>query len=333
MSDFQIVAVRGSLDESVHHVSAVVVDGDGRMLAHVGDPEQLTYWRSASKPFQLFPLVADGGIERFGLDGEMLALACGSHNAEAAHRAAGMRWLAAVGLRESDLSCGGHPSLWSGQAEQMIRDGVVPTALWSNCSGKHAAMLALARLNGWPTEGYQTVGHPVQERVAAAIARWTGVPTERLVWGVDGCTAAAVALPLSAMARGYAALGVAGDPPLALVREAMMAHPKMIAGTARLETTLMQSWPGRVIAKIGAQGVFSAALPTLGVGLALKVHDGDMRVSERALLALLQQLVTRLDPAGEWPMLPVARWIAPEIRNTRHAVTGSYQSRGMLRFT
>lgn len=332
MSDFRIVAVRGSLVESVHHVSAIVVGSDGRVLAHAGDPDLVTYWRSASKPFQLFPLVAEGGVERFGLDAEMLALACGSHNAEPEHRAVGARWLAAVGLSESDLSCGGHPSLWSAQAEQMIRDGVVPTPLWSNCSGKHAGLLALARLHGWPTEGYQAVGHPVQELVAASIAQWTGVPTDRLVWGVDGCTAAAVALPLSAMARGYAALGTTSDPSLRLLREAMLTHPMMIAGSGRLETTLMHAWPGRVIAKIGAQGVFSAALPTLGVGLALKVHDGEMRVSERALLALLKQLVQRLDPTGDWPMAPLARWSAPEIRNTRGAVTGSYQSRGTLHF-
>ena len=158
--------MRGSLDESVHHLSAVVVAEDGRRIARTGDPDLFTFWRSASKPFQLLPLVEDGGVERFGIDDEMLALACGSHNAETAHRDVGARWLAAVGLDESQLSCGGHPSLWSTQAEMMIREGVVPTPLWSNCSGKHASLLALAKLHGWPTEGYEAIEHPVQERVA-----------------------------------------------------------------------------------------------------------------------------------------------------------------------
>ncbi len=332
MSDFAIVAVRGPLDESVHHVSAAVVTSEGALIAQAGDPELVTYWRSASKPFQLAPLVEDGGIERFGLDQEMLALGCGSHNAEPVHRAVGARWLAAVGLSEEDLSCGGHPSLWPAQAERMIRDGVTPTPLWSNCSGKHAGLLALARLHGWPTSGYEALGHPVQQRVAESIARYTAVPASRLVWGVDGCTAAAVALPLSAMARGYAALGAGETPPMAALRDAMIAWPMMVAGSERLDTVLMEAWPGRVVAKIGAGGVFSAALPTLGVGLSLKVHDGDMPCAGYALVALLEAVVAHCDPTGDWPMDNLARWRSPKIRNTRGVVTGSYQPRLALRF-
>lgn len=332
MSDFAIVAVRGPLDESVHHVSAAVVDTAGTLIAEAGAPEMVTYWRSASKPFQLAPLLEDGGIERFGLDQEMLALACGSHNAEPEHRAVGARWLEAVGLREEELSCGGHPSLWPEQADRMIREGVTPTPLWSNCSGKHAGLLALARLHGWPTEGYEAVGHPVQDRVAESVARHTVVPVTDLIWGVDGCTAAAVALPLSAMARSYAALGAGQSPALAVLRDAMMARPMMVAGRERLDTILMAAWPGRVVAKIGAEGVFSAALPTLGVGLSLKVHDGDMRCAGYALVALLEAVIGRLDPAGDWPMDELDRWRSPTISNTRGVVTGVYDSRLALRF-
>ncbi len=332
MSEFRIVAVRGSLDESVHHLSAVVVGADGRRVAHTGDPELFTFWRSASKPFQLLPLVEDGGVGRFGLDDEMLALACGSHNAEPAHRAVGARWLAAVGLEESQLSCGGHPSLWAAQAETMVREGVVPTPLWSNCSGKHAGLLALAKLHGWPTEGYEAIEHPVQNRVAKAVAEYTQVPQDQLVWAVDGCTAAAVALPLSGMATAYAALGAGVTPALAHIRDAMMAYPLMVAGSERIDTVLMRAWPGRVVAKIGAEGVFSAALPTLGVGLTLKIHDGDMRCAGYALIALLEQITAHLDPAGDWPIDDLIRWQSPLIRNTRGVVTGLFQARGTLHF-
>jgi L-asparaginase II len=311
----------------------VVVRADGSLVAQAGDPDLFTYWRSASKPFQLLPLVEDGGIERFGLDAEMLALGCGSHNAEPVHRTVGTRWLAAVGLEEGQLSCGGHPSLWSKQADLMVREGVVPTPLWSNCSGKHAGLLALARLHGWPTEGYEALDHPVQGRVAETIARWTGVSTEHLVWGVDGCTAAAVALPLRGMARAYAALGAGASPALATLRDAMMAWPMMVAGSERIDTVVMEAWPGRVLAKIGAEGVFSAALPTLGVGLTLKVHDGDMRSAGYALVALLGQVIARLDPGADWPMDRLAPWLAPVIRNTRGVVTGAYQARGALHFS
>jgi L-asparaginase II len=333
MSDFRIVAVRGPLDESVHHVSAVVVRPDGGLVAHAGNADLLTYWRSASKPFQLLPLVEDGGVERFGLDAEMLALGCGSHNAEPAHRVVGARWLEAVGLEEAQLSCGGHPSLWSKQAELIVREGVVPTPLWSNCSGKHAGLLALARLHDWPTDGYEGLDHPVQGRVAETIARWTAIPTEQLVWGVDGCTAAAVALPLRGMARAYAALGAGASPALATLCDAMMAWPMMVAGSERIDTVVMEAWPGRVLAKIGAEGVFSAALPTLGVGLTLKVHDGDMRCAGFALVAILSQIIAHLDPSGDWPTESLTPWLAPVIRNTRGVVTGAYQARGALHFS
>ena len=127
MSDFSVVAVRDPIVESVHQVSVAVVSADGRLVAHAGDPDLVTYWRSCAKPFQLLPLVQDGGVERFGLDRQMLALACASHNAEPLHRELGARWLKAVGITEADLNCGGHRSLWPKLAEQMIHDDVIPT--------------------------------------------------------------------------------------------------------------------------------------------------------------------------------------------------------------
>lgn len=332
MTTFQVVAVRGPLDESVHHVSVAVADAEGRLVAQARTPELVTFWRSAAKPFQLWPLVAGGGIARFGLDPEMLALACGSHNAEPIHRTVGQRWLDLVGLEEADLSCGGHPSLSARVAEQMVRDGIVPTELWSNCSGKHAALLALARLHGWPTAGYEAIGHPVQDEVARSFAHWSGVPVPALHWGVDGCTAAAVAMPLAATATAWARLGTTDDAAMATIRAAMHAHPEMVAGTDRLDTTVMQAWPGRVLAKIGAEGVYGASLPTLGLGVALKVEDGDLKVAGYALMAVLEALTARFDRQGAWPTDTLARWRMPTIKNTRGVATGQWALRGALTF-
>ncbi|MEP6590180.1 MAG: asparaginase [Gemmatimonadota bacterium] len=332
MSDFTVVVERGSLVESVHRLSVAVSRPDGTLVAHAGDPSLRTYWRSAAKPFQLLPLVEGGGIERFGLDREMLALACGSHNAEPIHRDVGARWLRALGLTEQDLACGGHPSLWPALANRMIHDDVVATPLWSNCSGKHSALLALAVLHGWPTEGYEVSSHPVQHRVAESIATWSGVAAESLQWGVDGCTAAAVALPLAAMARAYARLGTAESPALALVRDAMMAAPALVAGTDRLDTAVMSAWPERVVAKIGAEGVYSAALPELGLGVALKVEDGEMKSAEIALVAVLDAVTARLGGAREWTAPSLDRWRTPSIRNTRGESTGRFATAGELRF-
>ncbi len=332
MSNLAVVATRGSLAESVHQVSLAVTDPDGRLVAFTGDPELVTYWRSASKPFQLYPLIADGGVARFGLDTPMVALACASHNAEPRHREVGAQWLQQLGLPEDALACGGHLSLWSAQADAMIREGIAPSPLWSNCSGKHAGMLALARLHGWPIEGCNAFPHSVQVEVSASIAAWTGVPEADLLWGVDGCTAAAVALPIRAMAEAYARLGTSDDPSLRLIREAMLAEPFLIAGTDRLETVLMQAWPGRVIAKIGAEGVFSAALPGLGLGLTLKVHDGHMKAAGVALVEALVELTRRFGAGQEWPINALAPWHRPEILNTRDVVTGGYTTVGKMTF-
>jgi len=332
MSDFAIVAVRGPLVESLHHVSVAVTRPDGSLVAWTGDPELVTFWRSAAKPFQLLPLIEDGGIGAFGLDRAMLALACGSHNAEPIHREVGARWLAALGLTEADLACGGHPSLWPALADQMLHDDITPSPLWSNCSGKHSSLLAQARLHGWPTAGYEELGHPVQQRVAATISKWSGLAPEALQWGVDGCTAAAVALSLRGMATAYARLGVADDPAIRTMREAMMGEPHLVAGTDRLDTILMQAWPGRVIAKIGAEGVYSATLPELELGLSLKVEDGDMKSAGLALVGVLDSIVERLGGGREWPGAALAPWHEPVIRNTRREATGYYGIVGGLRY-
>lgn len=330
MSDLKVISTRGPLPESTHEVSAAVVNGEGQLIGHAGDPEMITFWRSCAKPFQLLPLVDDGGIGRFGLDSRMLALACASHNAEPVHREVGAQWLAALGATEADLACGGHPSIWPSLANAMIHDDVIATPLWSNCSGNHAALLALARLHDWPLEGYEARPHPVQQRVAIAIADATGLPAAQLHWGVDGCTAAAVALPLRAMARAYARLGTAAGGSLATIRAAMLAEPYLLAGADRLDTVLMQAWPGRVIAKIGAEGVYSASLPTLGLGVALKVHNGDMTAACLALVAVLGATVERLGVGQEWPLGRLDAWRNPPVLDTRGGRTGHLHVEGGL---
>lgn len=333
MAQLELHLLRGDLVESRHRVDVVVVDPSGRTVATTGVDDHPVFWRSTAKPFQLWPLVEAGGVERFHLDSRHLALACASHNAEPMHREVATEWLAHVGIVEGDLSCGGHLSLSAAVAESMIRDGVTATPLWSNCSGKHAALLALARLHGWPLAGYQQVGHPVQEAVAQAIATWTGVDRTALRWGVDGCTAAAVATPLARLALAWARLGATPDRSMSRIRDAMLAHPQLVAGTGRLDTVLMESWPGRVLAKVGAEGVFAATLPTLGLGVALKVEDGSMSAAGQALVAVLMAVTSRLGADDAWPTDRLQPWLAPVVRNTRNDVTGRIVLDGTLPFS
>lgn len=332
MSELQVHVLRGGHVESLHEVSVAVVDAAGTLLAASGDPDLVTFWRSCAKPFQVLPLVEDGGVERFGLGDAELALACASHSSEPVHLALTDGFLARIGCAERDLACGPHPPLGPAVAQEVARAGITLTPRWSNCSGKHAGLLALARLHGWPTEGYERWGHPVQDRVAATIARWTDVPVSALRTAVDGCTAVCFGLPLRNQALAYARLATTDDPALSRIRGAMTAHPELVAGEGRCCTDCMRAAPGLIV-KVGAEGLYCAALPGPGWGVALKVHDGDMRVAPLAIVAVLRRLSHALPGA---PMLPEAgleAWEELPVHNTRGALTGRIQMVGTLRFS
>ena len=331
MSGFRVESTRGGLVESVHHVSVAVTDADGRLIASAGDPDLATFWRSAAKPFQAMPVVADGAADAFGLDEEELALACASHSSEPVHLEIATRFLEKIGCTESDLACGPHTPLGHAVAERVARGGEQMTPRWSNCSGKHAAMLALARHRGWDIAGYERAGHPVQDRLLAEVARWTAVPAADIGLAVDGCTTVCYALPLRAMAASYARFAVSNESPAQRVRSAMTGHPRLIAGTARLCTELGLAWPDGIVAKVGADGVYSAALLESGHGIALKVRDGEMRAAQVALLAVLRQTLAAIGGDAA-PLDRLAARAELPVRNTRREVTGRVRPVGAVSF-
>jgi L-asparaginase II len=335
LSQLRIEATRGELVESVHPVSVAVVDANDRLLASAGDPDYLTWWRSAAKPFQALPLVDDGAADAFALTDEELALLCASHSSEPRHLDLVERLMAKVGVGEQMLACGVHTPLCPAVARAAARGTVTLTPRSSNCSGKHTGMLALAKHHGWPLEGYNAAGHPVQERVLDEISRWTGEARDRILLAVDGCTAVCFGLPVRRMALAYARLGASTEAAPRRIVGAMMAHPFVVAGTGRLCTDLMAAWAGNIVAKIGADGIYSATMPALGWGIALKVEDGDMRSSGLALVEILRQLLERLAP-GEtagFPSAALAGHARQPIRNTRGIVTGEIRPAGTLRFS
>jgi len=333
-SDFRVVSTRGGVVESVHRVSVAVVESSGRMIASAGDPEILTFWRSAAKPFQALPAVADGAADRFGFTPRELALLCASHSSEPVHVEVAEGMLRKLGLPEKALACGPHPPLSPAVHEHVLRHGITMSPRWSNCSGKHAGMLSLALVHDWPLAGYEQAAHPVQQRILSEIVRWTDWPAERMAFGVDGCTVVAYGLPLGAMALAYARLAVSREAPMRRLRDAMSAHPELIAGQGRLETDLGTAGGGAVVAKVGADGIFCAALPQAGLGVALKVEDGDMRSSGPALLAVLRE-VAQATPFGldmETLVPAVARHVELPTVNTRGEQTGVLRAEGRLRF-
>lgn len=338
MTDLRVRCLRGDVEETTHTVSAVLVDRRGVVVASVGDPEQQTPLRSAAKPFQAAPLVEDGVVERFDFSSRELALTCASHNSERQQVDIVAGLLERLGFRETDLACGPHRPLFKdlgfhfSDAEPGHVELAAPSPLASNCSGKHAGMLAQAKANGWTAAGYHRAGHPVQNRCRTAVAQWCGLDERAIGEVVDGCGVVCWVLPLRSLATGYAALAGRGAGAGAGARgagdtiaEAMTAHPELIAGARRACTALMCAFPGRVIAKVGAGGVYGTALLEAGLGLALKVADGDHRAAVVALLAVLDQL--ELLP-GVRDALPA--YAEPVILNTRREHVGKYEAVGVI---
>jgi L-asparaginase II len=282
---------RGTVLESRHRVHVAVVDASGRLVAQAGDVGYRTFWRSAAKPFQAQPLVDDGVVARFGLMRQDLALTCASHSSEPAQVALVREFLQRVGCGESDLMCGPHRPLSDAVAKDYETRGVRLTAVYSNCSGKHTGMLALAKLHGWPTDSYTRVEHHVQQRCLATISKYTDVSARDIGVAVDGCGVSCFALPLRNMALAYTRL----DGP---ILEAMTLHPELIAGEGRPCTELMRAHPGRVVAKVGAEGIYSALLIREGLGVTLKVEDGHSVASSLAIAAVLTELGLKPQPAS-----------------------------------
>jgi L-asparaginase II len=316
MSSLVVETRRGTVVESRHIVHVAVVDGDGKLVAHAGDPDLITFWRSAAKPFQTLPLVLDGAAARFELTREQLALACASHSSEPAQVALVREFLRQIGCSEGDLMCGPHRPLSETVARDYETRGVRLTAAYSNCSGKHAGMLALAKHHGWPTEFYARTEHPVQQRCLAEVSKWADVPLDRIGVAVDGCGVACFALPLRNMALAYTRL-----PLHATILEAMLRHPELIAGAGRPCTEMMRAHPGRVIAKVGAEGVYSALLVREGLGVALKVEDGHANASALAIAAVLAELGLKPQPES---------LLVRPIANSRGEMVGEMRVNGGL---
>lgn len=316
--------LRGDVTESVHRVHVAVVDAEGRTLASVGDGESTTFYRSAAKPFQALPLVEDGVADRLGLTGEELAICSASHNSEPRHLALARAILGKAGLGEDSLECGAHLPFLSTEAAALLRSGEEPRAIHSNCSGKHAGMLALARFHGWPLEGYTRADHPVQRRMLEEVSRWSGLPEADIRTATDGCGVVCFAVPLAVMATSFARFAHAAraDAGVRRIVRSMTDHPFCIAGTGRLCTELMRVAGGRIFAKTGAEGVYGAGVPEQGIGIAIKVEDGARRGSDAALVRVLEAVGLLSDVELE----ALDSFRRPEIRNTRGEVTGRIEA-------
>jgi len=313
---------RGGVVESRHLGAVAVVDRQGRVLQAAGDPYTLTFTRSALKPLQALPFVAGGGIERFGYSPAQTALMCASHSGEPRHVDAVSAMLSAAGRTPADLQCGTHaPGFYDARGEVPPPPPYSP--LQHNCSGKHAGMLAWCVQHGAATADYLAFDHPLQQAIRHAVASFAAVTEDRLVAGIDGCSAPNYAVPLASLATAFARLASAevdadfGVAPRTLAN-AMIAHPEMVSGEHRSDLALMQAGRGDWVTKIGAEGVQAIGIRSAGLGIAVKVADGQKRGLYPALVAVLGQLGL-LDSAARTAL---ASWATRTIRNYRGIETG-----------
>jgi L-asparaginase II len=304
------IVYRGDIVENTHVAHVAVVDTDGALLYACGDPARFTLARSAAKPAQALAVVETGALERCRFDDADLALMCGSHSSEDRHIERARSMLAKAQASESDLRCGGHPPISDAVWREWIKRDFVPGAVCSNCSGKHAGMLAGARTIGAALADYHLPEHPLQALVKRTVAQACDLPDEGVQWAVDGCNLPTPAFPLDRLARLYMKLARAADgqasarperdAALARIYRAMTSHPDMVAGEGRFCTALMSAHRGALVGKVGADASYaigvraSAQTAKLGakgaLGIAVKVEDGNQAVLYAIVAALLDKL-------------------------------------------
>ncbi|HWV34271.1 MAG TPA: asparaginase [Thermomicrobiales bacterium] len=282
--------VRGTLTESRLRGHVAVVDADHGLVAAAGDPDLPVYFRSSAKPFQALPLIESGAADRFGFTTEELALACASHDASARHQRIVRSMLSKIGLTDQALRCGFSEPLDKEAAARLTLGLDKQSPVQCECSGKHAGMLAVCVQEGFPTDSYLDIDHPLQQRILRHVATATGVAADDIVIGVDGCGVPTFGAPLSAFARAYATLARNDIPALVRLRDAMTAHPELISGESEIDTEVMRASSGRVVAKLGAEGLLCLAVPAHGLGIAIKADAGVERAHGPAVVRVLEQL-------------------------------------------
>jgi L-asparaginase II len=327
-----VEVTRGGITESRHRGHVVAVEPDGTIAAYLGAPQTVTYLRSSAKPHQAIPLVVSGAADRFGFTEAELALACASHSGEPIHTKVAASMLRKIGLGPEALKCGVHEPFSAEETRRLRENGEQPNVLQNNCSGKHAGMLALALHLGAPTESYDEPGNPVQIAIVKTVASFSDIPIEDIAVGTDGCGVPVFGITVKAMALMYARL-VATPAEFdeqtrntcARIVAAMTSHPELIGGTSdRLDTEIMRAAPGRLVSKVGAEGVYTVGVrPSKdwprGLGLALKIEDGDdHRARPTVVIESLRQLGILADESLE----AVARYAFFPVRNRRGDVVG-----------
>lgn len=327
---------RGGWAESIHLGCIAVVNAQGELLHFCGDPHFRTFARSTLKPFQAIPFVHAKGAAHFGFGAPELALMCDSHSGEPMHAEIVQTMLHRAGCSEADLQCGCHVPIAYAAADRQIAPELSRESSYSqlhhNCSGKHAGFLAYCRQHGLDLRSYLEPGHSLQLAVRDSVAHFCGMPPSSLRNGTDGCSAPNYAMPLSRLALAYARLSQVdndleyGQAP-GILFDAMTAHPELVSGSKRADLAVSLAGRGDWIAKAGAEGVQAIAIRSVGLGIAIKILDGNARALAAVTAAVLRQLGL-LSAAARSSLDEYAQ---PSVLNCKGNVVGSIEPVFLLR--
>ena len=307
-------ATRSGLVEAEYRGTICIVNAKGRRLFEWGDANAYTYPRSAMKLIQVLPLLESGAADQFGFSDDEIAVMCASHSSEQRHLDIVRSIFDKTQIPIEHLQCGTHTPLSESRFEEIARAGERLTPLHNNCSGKHSGFLALAKFLGCDLAGYRDAQHEVQIQVREAVCDICQIEENALHTGVDGCTAPNYAMPIYHLAWGIAKMsqptndsirGRATD----RMRQAMMSHPWMVAGTNRFCSDMMQVAQGRVVGKLGAAGFYVMGFPPNGIGVAIKIDSGITGPQYNVAMAVLRtskilddEALTRLESYERTPI-------------------------------
>ncbi|MDB5077233.1 MAG: hypothetical protein JWO42_3412 [Chloroflexi bacterium] len=322
MPDVLLSSTRNGVVERRERGHCVIADSRGTVIWSVGDADHVTYLRSSAKPMQATALVLTGAVERYGLADDNISVACGSHRGEPRHVKTALHTLQSAGVPAEALGCGTH-DLYSAEGTRLAAAGLAPTPLHNNCSGKHAGMLAASSASGASLESYLDPAHPVQRMIHSVVSECSGISPQALHVGVDGCSAPNFAMPMRNIARCFANIanpsGLPSEVGAALSRTgtAMQRDPWLVSGTGEFDTLLMGELPGMVISKAGAEGLQCVAVPSLGIGIAVKFESGRSEGIGYIMLSILTALGAVDDIPG-----PLRKYDYPPVLNHRRIKVG-----------
>lgn len=322
------VVTRQHVVESVHYGLICIVNAYGEIIFHIGDPHSKIYFRSSAKPLQALALIQSGAAKAYGFSLKEIAVACASHTGQEMHQNIVLSMLKKTGLNEQNLHCGTARPYNKDERARLIIEGLKPNALHCGCSGKHAAMLALAKFRGYPLDDYESINNPVQREIMNLVAQFADVDADEITTGIDGCGSPVYLLTAYHTALSYAKLmQCAKDSKevhhmaCKIIFDAMTAYPEMVAGDKEFCTELIKAANGKVIGKIGSEAVYCLGLRQKQLGVCIKIADG----ADRALYPVVMQILKDLGVLSNEEFLSLSRWHTTGITNNLGQITGKLQ--------